>query len=128
MEASVFPCLAVKIEKNQTEGAYAFEYIKDTDKERNFSIWRRYDFNMIHDDKIKLVQNGIAYLHIKNIGIGPAIHLKMKIENFSHVFLPIDYLKPDDELYLILNFDNPNRSCRTDIIFEYETILGERRV
>lgn len=128
LDASVLPYLTVKIEKKQTEKAYAFEYVKDTDKKRNFSIWRTFDFNTIRDDKIKLIRNGIAYLHIKNIGIGPAIHLKMEVENFSYVLLPIDYLRPDDELYLILNFNNPNRSYRTDITFEYETIRGERHV
>ena len=128
LDASVLPYLTVEKEKQPTGSAYAFEYIKDTDKKRDFSIWRTFDFNTIRDDKIKLVRNGVAYLHIKNIGIGPAIYLKMKIENFSCVFLPIDYLRPNDELYLILNFNNPDRSCKTDIIFEYETIRGERHV
>ncbi|MBD5505233.1 MAG: hypothetical protein HDR09_16250 [Lachnospiraceae bacterium] len=126
LDASVLPYLTVKKEKNPNEDAYAFEYIKDTDKKRDFSIWRTFDFNTIRDDKIKLVRNGVAYLHIKNMGIGPAIYLKMKIENFSCVFLPIDYLRPNDELYLIMNFNNPDKSCKTDIIFEYETIRGER--
>lgn len=128
LDASVLPYLTVKKENKPAGRAYAFEYIKDADMKRNFSIWRTFDFNTIRDDKIKLVRNGIAYLHIKNIGIGPAIYLKMKIENFSYVFLPIDYLRPDDELYLILNFNNPDESCKTDIIFEYETIRGERHV
>lgn len=128
LDASVLPYLTVEKEKQPTGSAYAFEYIKDTDKKRDFSIWRTFDFNTIRDDKIKLVRNGVAYLHIKNIGIGPAIYLKMKIENFSYVYLPIDYLRPNDELYLILNFNNPDRSCKTDIIFEYETIRGERHV
>ena len=128
LDASVLPYLTVEKEKQPTGSAYAFEYIKDTDKKRDFSFWRTFDFNTIRDDKIKLVRNGVAYLHIKNIGIGPAIYLKMKIENFSYVFLPNDYLRPNDELYLILNFNNPDRSCKTDIIFEYETIRGERHV
>lgn len=128
LDASVLPYLTVEKEKQPTGSAYAFEYIKDIDKKRDFSIWRTFDFNTIRDDKIKLVRNGVAYLHIKNIGIGPAIYLKMKIENFSCVFLPIDYLRPNDELYLILNFNNPDRSCKTDIIFEYETIRGGRHV
>lgn len=128
LDASVLPYLTVENEKKPTESAYAFEYIKDTNEKRNFSIWRRFDFNTIFDNEVKLVRNGVAYLHIKNIGIGPALSLKMKIENFSSVFLPIDYLRADDEFYLILNFNNPDRSCQTDIIFEYETIRGERHV
>lgn len=126
LDASVLPYLTVEKENKPMESAYAFEYIKDTDKKRNFSVWRTFDFNTICDNKVKLVRNGVAYLHIKNIGIGSALSLKMKIENFSSVFLPIDYLRPDDELYLILNFNNPDRSCQTDIIFEYETIRGKR--
>ncbi len=126
LEASVLPYLTVEKEKAPVERAYAFEYIKDTDKKRNFSIWRTFDFDTIRDDKIKLVRNGIAYLHIKNIGIGPAIYLKMTIENFSTIYLPVDYLRPDEEIYLILNFNNPDDSYRTDICFEYETIRGER--
>ena len=126
LDASVLPYLTIEKEKFPAENAYAFEYIKDTDAKRNFSIWRTFDFDTIRDNKIKLVRNGIAYLHIKNIGIGPAIHLKMEVENFSSIFLPIDYLRTNDEMNLILNFNNPNQSCKTDIVFEYETIRGER--
>lgn len=124
--ASVLPYITIEKEKEPVEGAYAFEYVKDKDQKRDFSIWRAFDFNEIRNDRIKLVRNGIAYLHIKNIGIGPAIHLKMKIENFSSVYLPIDYLKPDDEIYVILNFGNPKQSFQTDIIIEYETIRGDK--
>ena len=81
---------------------------------------------MICKDKEKLTRNGIAYLRIKNVGIGPAIHLNMEIKNFSNVYLPIDYLRPNEDLRLILNFNNPDDSYQTDIIFEYETIRGNR--
>lgn len=27
---------------------------------------------------------------------------------------------------IILNFNNPNQSCQTDILFEYETIRGDK--
>lgn len=125
LDATVLPYLTIEKEKQPFENAYAFEYIKDEDTKRDFSVWRTFDFDTIREDKRKLVRNGVAYLHIKNIGIGPAMHLKMKIENFSFVLLPIDYLRPNDEIYLILNFNNPDRSFQTDIIFEYETIRGE---
>lgn len=128
LDASVLPYLTIEKEKEALEGAYAVEYVKDMDKTRNFSFWRKFDFDTIRNDKIKQNRNGIAYLHIKNIGIGPAIHLKMKIENFSTVHLPVDYLRPNEEMYLVLNFNNPDESCQTDISFEYETIRGERHV
>ena len=124
--ASVLPYISIDREKEPMEGAYAFEYFKVKEKKYDFSGWKPFDFNAIRDDKIKLVRNGMAYLSIKNIGIGPAIHLKMKIENFSYVHLPIDYLKPDEELYVILNFNNPDQSYKTDIVFEYETIRGDK--
>lgn len=60
----------------------------------------------------------MVYLNIKNIGIGSAIQLRMKIENFSYIHLPIDYLKHGDELHIMLNFNNPDQSYKTDIIFE----------
>lgn len=124
--ASVLPYISIEKAKEPGEGAYAFEYFKVKEKEYDFSGWRLFDFDAIRDDKIKLVRNGMAYLNIKNIGIGPAIHLRMKIENFSYMHLPIDYLKTGDELYVILNFNNPDRSYKTDIIFEYETIRGDK--
>lgn len=124
--ASVLPYISIEKQKEPVEGAYAFEYFKAKKEKYNFSGWKPFDFGIIQNDKIKMVRNGVAYLHIKNIGIGPAIHLRMKIENFSFVFLPIDYLRPDDEMYVILNFNNPDQSYKTDIIFEYETIRGDK--
>lgn len=124
--ASVLPYISIEKQKEPVEGAYAFEYFKVKEKEYDFSGWKPFDFGTIQNDKIKMVRNGMAYLHIKNIGIGPAIHIRMKIENFSSVFLPIDYLRPDDEMYVILNFNNPDQSYKTDIIFEYETIRGDK--
>lgn len=124
--ATVLPYISIEKGKEPVEGAYAFEYFKVKEKECDFSGWKQFDFETIQNDKIKMARNGIAYLHMKNIGIGPAIHLEMKIENFSHVYLPIDYLRPDDELYIILNFNNPNQSYKTDIIFEYESIRGDK--
>jgi len=126
LEASVLPYILIEKEKEPVEGAYAFEYFKIRKQKWDFSGWKLFDFKTIQDDKIKMVRNGIAYLRIKNIGIGPVIHLKMKIENFSSVYLPIDYLRPDDEIYIILNFNNPDQSYKTDIIFEYETIRGDK--
>ncbi len=55
LDASVLPYLTVEKEKQPTGSAYAFEYIKDTDKKRDFSIWRTFDSYTIRDDKIKLV-------------------------------------------------------------------------
>ena len=124
LDASVLPYLSVKKDTIPSEHAYAFEYFKIRKDKTDFDGWRKFDFDTISNDKIKLARNGIAYLHIKNIGIGPAIHLKLKIENFSNVYLPIDYLRPDEELDLILNFNNPDNSYRTDIVLRYETIRG----
>lgn len=124
--ASVLPYISIEKEKEPVEGAYAFEYFKAKEKKYDFSSWKPFDFGTIQNDKIKMVRNGMAYLRIKNIGIGPAIHLKMKIENFSSVYLPIDYLRPEDEIYVILNFNNPDQSYKTDIIFECETIRGDK--
>ena len=124
LDASVLPYLSVKKDTIPSEHAYAFEYFKIRKDKTDFDGWRKFDFDTISNDKIKLARNGIAYLHIKNIGIGPAIHLKLKIENFSNVYLPIDYLRPDEELDLILNFNNPDNSYRTDIVLRYETIQG----
>lgn len=124
--ASVLPYISIEKKKEPVEGAYAFEYFKVKEGKYDFSGWKPFDFGIMQNDKIKMVRNGIAYLHIKNIGVGPAIHLRMKIENFSEVYLPIDYLKPEDEMHIILNFNNPNQSCQTDIIFEYETIRGDK--
>ncbi|MBE5852224.1 MAG: hypothetical protein E7299_04630 [Lachnospiraceae bacterium] len=124
--ASVLPYISIEKEKEPVEGAYAFEYFKAKEEKYDFSGWKPFDFGTIQNDKIKMVRNGMAYLRIENIGIGPAIHLKMKIENFSSVYLPIDYLRPDDEIYVILNFNNPDQSYKTDIIFEYETIRGDK--
>ncbi|MBP3594531.1 MAG: hypothetical protein J6J44_08385 [Lachnospiraceae bacterium] len=124
--ASVLPYISIEKQKEPVEGAYAFEYFRAKEEKYNFSGWKPFDFGTIQNDKIKMVRNGVAYLHIKNIGIGPAIHLRMKIENFSSVFLPIDYLRPNDEMYVILNFNNPDQSYKTDIIFEYETIRGDK--
>lgn len=124
--ASVLPYISIEKEKEPVESAYAFEYFKVKEGKYDFSAWKPFDFGIMKNDKIKMVRNGIAYLHIKNIGIGPAIHLRMKIENFTEVYLPIDYLKPGDEMHIILNFNNPNQSCQTDILFEYETIRGDK--
>lgn len=124
--ASVLPYISIEKEKEPVESAYAFEYFKVKEGKYDFSGWKPFDFGIMQNDKIKMVRNGIAYLHIKNIGIGPAIHLRMKIENFTEVYLPIDYLKPGDEMHIILNFNNPNQSCQTDILFEYETIRGDK--
>lgn len=124
--ASVLPYISIEKEKEPVESAYAFEYFKVKEGKYDFSGWKPFDFGIMQNDKIKMVRNGIAYLHIKNIGIGPAIHLRMKIENFTDVYLPIDYLKPGDEMHIILNFNNPNQSCQTDILFEYETIRGDK--
>lgn len=124
--ASVLPYISIEKEKEPVESAYAFEYFKVKEGKYDFSGWKPFDFGIMKNDKIKMVRNGIAYLHIKNIGIGPAIHLRMKIENFTEVYLPIDYLKPGDEMHIILNFNNPNQSCQTDILFEYETIRGDK--
>lgn len=123
---SVLPYITIEKEKEPVESACAYEYFKVKEKQYDFGGWKPFDFRTIQDDKIKMVRNGIACLHIKNIGIGPAIHLRMKIENFSEVYLPIDYLRPGDEMYVILNFNNPDQSCKTDIIFEYETIRGDK--
>lgn len=124
--ASVLPYISIEKEKEPVESAYAFEYFKVKEGKYDFSGWKPFDFGIMKNDKIKMVRNGIAYLHIKNIGIGPAIHLRMKIENFTEVYLPIDYLRPGDEMHIILNFNNPNQSCQTDILFEYETIRGDK--
>ena len=124
--ASVLPYITIEKEKESVERAYAFEYFKVKEKQFDFSGWKPFDFRTIQDDEIKMVRNGIACLHIKNIGIGPAIHLIMKIDNFSEVHLPIDYLRTEDEMYVILNFNNPDQSYKTDITFEYETIRGDK--
>lgn len=124
--ASVLPYISIEKEKEPVESAYAFEYVKVKEGKYDFSGWKPFDFGIMQNDKIKMVRNGIAFLNIKNIGIGPAIHLRMKIENFTEVYLPIDYLKPGDEMHIILNFNNPDQSYQTDILFEYETIRGDK--
>lgn len=126
LDATVLPYLTIEKDNKPSENAYAFEYFKTTIDKRDFSVWRKFNFDMICRDKEKLTRNGIAYLHIKNVGIGPAIYLNMEIENFSNVYLPIDYLRPNEDLHLILNFNNPDDSYQTNIIFEYETIRGNR--
>lgn len=126
LDATVLPYLTIEKDNKPSENAYAFEYFKTTIDKRDFSVWRKFNFDMICKDKEKLTRNGIAYLRIKNVGIGPAIHLNMEIKNFSNVYLPIDYLRPNEDLRLILNFNNPDDSYQTDIIFEYETIRGNR--
>lgn len=69
-----------------------------------------------------MVRNGVAFLHLENIGLGPAKNMKIKIDNFGMLFLDKDYLQPNEAMDIILNFRNPDRSQKAALTIEYETI------
>lgn len=138
LDSAVLPFIVMKRKSEPAENYIAFEYIsveedifKDKsksflkrmlNKKIKFDFWRPFDFNTIKDDKITLVRNGIAYLHLENIGLGPAKNINVKINNFGHLFLEKNYLKPNEKMNIILNFSNPDDGKDADITIEYETI------
>lgn len=120
LDSSVLPYIVMKKRKEPAETYVSFEYFSDEKNE--FCGWRPFDFNTIKDNKRVLVRNGIAYLHLENIGLGPAKKIKIEIDNFGSLFLNKDYLQPKESMDIILNFGNPDDSKKTDITIEYETI------
>jgi len=122
-DATVLPYLLLKNnKKNPPENYISFVHIKDK------KIWGPLDFEKIKNDKKLLVRNGIAYLHIENIGLGPAKKINIKVNNFGSIYLSKDYLQPEESMDIILNFNNPDDSINSDIIIEYETIRNIRHV
>lgn len=126
LDSSVLPYIVMKMKKEPAETYIAFEFFYN--EENKFCGWMPFDFNTIKDNKRILVRNGIAYLHLENIGLGPAKKMKIKIDNFDSLFLNKDYLQPNESMDIILNFSNPNDSKKTDITIEYETIRNIKHV
>ena len=120
LDSFVLPHIIVKKVKELPNTYVAFEYFSD--EEKLFTGWRQFDFNTIKDDKRTLVRNGVAYLHLKNIGLGPAKKIQIKIDNFSSLFLDKDYLQPNETMDIVLNFSNPDKSQKAGLTIEYETI------
>lgn len=120
MDSSVLPYIIIKRLREVPTTYVAFEYFSD--EEAFINGWRQFDFNTIKDDKRALVRKGMAYLHLENIGLGPAKNMKIEIENFGRLYLEKDYLKPNETMDLILNFSNPDKDQNTDLIIKYETI------
>lgn len=116
----MLPYIIVKRVKELPDTYVAFEYFSD--EEKLFDGWRQFDFNKIKDDKRTLVRNGVAFLHMKNIGLGPAKKMRINIDNFNWIFLEKDYLQPNETMDIILNFNNPDKDQKTSLIIEYETI------
>ncbi|NCB43533.1 MAG: hypothetical protein EOM59_13085 [Clostridia bacterium] len=124
LDSSVLPYIIVKNTKELPDTYAAFEYFSDEDK--LFDGWRQFDFGTIKNDKRALVRNCVAYLHLENIGLGPAKKIKIKIENFGVLFLAKDYLQPNEDMYIILNFNNPDEDYKANLTLEYETIRNIR--
>lgn len=124
LDSTVLPYLKLEKYAEPFGDETAYEFINKHREKFTFPIWREFDFETISSDKRTIVRNGIAYLSIKNIGLGPALKLNFKIENFSSVYLKQDFLSTQEEIHIILNFNNPDTSCHTSIIIEYETIRG----
>lgn len=120
LDSAVLPYIIVKKLKEPPADYFAYEFF--TADNSTFSGWRNFDFTTIKENKRTLVRNGIAYLHLKNIGLGSAKNLRIYIDNFSSIFLDKDYLLPNESMYLILNFNNPDNSIGTNLVFEYDTI------
>lgn len=120
LDSSVLPYIIVKSLKELPDTYVAYEYFSD---DKKFSGgWRQFDFNTIRDDKRALVRNGMAYLRLENIGLGPAKRMEIKINNFGVLFLDKDYLQPNETMDIILNFSNPGTNQQADLFIEYETI------
>ena len=120
MDSSVLPYIIIKRVREVPTTYVAFEYFYDD--EALIDGWRQFDFNTIKDNKRALVRNGVVYLHLENIGLGPAKNMKIEIENFGRLYLDKDYLKPNETMDLILNFSNPDKDQNTDLIIKFETI------
>jgi hypothetical protein len=120
MDSSVLPYIIVK-RVNEVPITYvSFEYFSD--EEKLFYGWRQFEFETIKDDKRTLVRNGVTYLHLENIGLGPAKKMKIEIENFGTLLLDKDYLKPNESMDIILNFSNPDKDKKANLTIKYETI------
>jgi hypothetical protein len=126
LDSSVLPYIIMKKRIEPAETYISFEFFYS--KENDFCGWKPFDFNTIKDNKRALVRNGIAYLHLENIGLGPAKKMEIRIANFSSLFLDMDYLKPNESMDIILNFNNPNDSKNTDITIQYETIRNIKHI
>jgi hypothetical protein len=120
LDSSVLPYIIVKRVKELPNTYVALEYFSD--EEKLFGGWRQFDLNTIKDDKRALARNGVAYLHLENIGLGPAKRMKIEIDNFGVLFLDKDYLQPNEAMDIILNFSNPGKDQKSDLTIKYETI------
>lgn len=120
MDSSILPYIIIKSVKEVPTTYVAFEYFNND--ETFFDGWRQFDFNTIKENKRALVRNGVAYLHLENIGLGPAKNMEIQIENFGRLYLDKDYLKPNETMDIILNFSNPDNDQSTDLIIKYKTI------
>lgn len=126
-DSTVLPYIIIDNDKNLSTDYIAFEYVSiSNNKEETFNGWRSFDFDTIKSNQRILVRNGIAYLHIKNIGLGPAKRICIKINNFSFLYLKKDYLLPNETMHILLNFNNPDKSQDASIYIEYETIRDVR--
>jgi hypothetical protein len=121
LDASVLPYIIIKKGKEAPTEYLAYEYISS--EENIFDgVWRPFDFNTIKDDKRTLVRNGIAYLRLENIGLGPAKKIKISINDFGKIYLDKDYIQENETINIILNFNNPDKDYRTSLNIEYETL------
>jgi len=120
LDSSVLPYIIVKRLKESPSDYSAHEFFSTEDSV--FSGWRPFDFNSIKENKRTLVRNGIAYLQLKNIGLGPAKDMEMYIDNFGKLYLDKDDLQPGESMNLILNFSNPDTSLDANFVIDYKTI------
>ncbi len=120
LDSLVLPYLIVKKVNNQPDTFIAFEYFSDDNN--LFTGWRSFDFSLIKNNKRALVRNGIAYLRIENIGLGPAKKIKIEVNGFGSLFLEKDYLQPNESMCIILNFNDPEKSQNADLTIRYDTI------
>ncbi|HHX11684.1 MAG TPA: hypothetical protein GX731_02600 [Clostridiales bacterium] len=120
LDSSVMPYIIVKRTKELPSTYVAFKYFSD--EEKLFDGWRQFDFNTIKDNKRLLVRNGVAYLRLENIGLGPAKRMNIKIGNFGVLFLDKDYLQPSEVMNIIFDFNKPGKDEKADLTIEYETI------
>ena len=123
LESAVSPYFILKKLMEPPEIYEARELIPSED---TFKGWRPFDFTTIKDNKRTLVRNGIAYLRLTNIGLGPAKNIKISVENCGNLFLYKDYLQKDASMDIVLNFNNPGEDQTTNITVSCESIRNKK--